>query len=219
MVDNATARMNMVESQLRTNKVTDQRVLEAFETIPRERFVPDHLRSLAYVDEDLRLKGERYLVEPMVQARLMNVADIRAEDVVLVVGAGTGYACAVLSTIAATVVGLESDPELAKLAESALQEQGVDNAVVIQGEMEKGYAKQGPYDVILVNGAVAEVPKALTDQLSPQGGRLVTVVRSGTGPGKGTVFERWDKAIGRRTLFDANTPVLPGFRKQPGFVF
>jgi protein-L-isoaspartate(D-aspartate) O-methyltransferase len=85
--------------------------------------------------------------------------------------------------------------------------------------MEKGYAKQGPYDVILVNGAVAEVPKTLTDQLSPQGGRLVTVVRSGHGPGKGTVYERWDKAVGRRTLFDANTPVLPGFRKQPGFVF
>jgi protein-L-isoaspartate(D-aspartate) O-methyltransferase len=125
----------------------------------------------------------------------------------------------VLSTIAATVVGLESDPELAKLAESALQEQGIDNAVVIQGEMDKGYAKQGPYDVILVNGAVAEVPKTLTDQLSPQGGRLVTVVRSGHGPGKGTVYERWDKAVGRRTLFDANTPVLPGFRKQPGFVF
>jgi len=219
MVDYATARMNMVESQLRTNKVTDQRVLEAFETMRRERFVPEQLRSLAYVDEDLRLKHDRYLVEPMVQARLMNAADLRPEDVVLVVGAGTGYACALLSTIAATVIGLESDPDLAKQAEAALQEQGIDNAVVIRGEMDKGYAKQGPYDVILVNGAVAEVPKALTDQLSPQGGRLVTVVRSGNGPGKGTVFERWDKAVGRRTLFDANTPVLPGFHKQTGFVF
>jgi protein-L-isoaspartate(D-aspartate) O-methyltransferase len=219
MVDYATARMNMVESQLRTNRVNDQRLLEAFETVPRERFVPEHLKSLAYVDEDLRLKDDRYLVEPMVQARLMNAAEIRASDVVMVVGASTGYACAILARIAATVVGLESDPELAKHAETTLQAEGVDNAVIIQGDLPQGYAKQGPYDVIIVNGAVAEVPKTLTDQLSPEGGRLATVVRAGSEPGKGSVFERWDKAVGRRTLFDANTPVLPGFRKQPGFVF
>jgi protein-L-isoaspartate(D-aspartate) O-methyltransferase len=219
MVDYATARMNMVESQLRTNRVADPRVLEAFETVPRERFVPQQLRSLAYVDEDLRITGNRYLVEPMVLARMLNAAELTPSDVALVVGAGTGYACAVLARIVATVVGLESDPALARQAEQALQEQGIDNAVVIQGALPEGYAEQGPYDVIVINGAVEELPRRLTDQLTPQGGRLVAVERAGNGPGKGTVFERWDQAVGRRTLFDANTPVLPGFEKQPGFVF
>lgn len=218
MVDYATVRMNMVESQLRTNKVTDQRVLEGFETVARERFVPEHLKSLAYIDEDLRIKDDRYMMEPMVLARLMNAAEIEPSDVVLVVGAGTGYALAILGRIAATVVGLESDKELAKEAEAALRDLAVDNAVVIQGDMTKGNAKQGPYDVILVNGAVGEVPKTLTDQLA-DGGRLLTVLREGNGPGKATLMERWGTAVGRRTLFDANTPVLPGFKRQVGFVF
>jgi len=218
MVDFATVRMNMVESQLRTNKVTDQRVLEGFETVPRERFVPERLKSLAYIDEDLRISGNRYMMEPMVLARLMDWADLQPSDVVLVVGAGSGYSLAILARIVATAVGLESDAELAKQGESRLQELGVDNAVMIQGEMSKGYAKQGPYDVILINGAVGEVPKTLTDQLT-DGGRLVTVVRSDTGPGRAMLMERWGDAVGRRTLFDANTPILPGFERQVGFVF
>lgn len=218
MVDFATARMNMVESQLRTNKVTDQRVLEGFETVPRERFVPRHLKSLAYVDEDLRVKDDRYMMEPMVLARLIDAADLSPSDVVLTVGAGTGYALAILGRIAATVVGLESDAEFVGQAETALEELGVDNAVVIQGEMTKGYPKQGAYDVILINGAVGEVPKALTDQLT-DGGRLLAVVRAGSGPGRATLLERWGEALGQRTLFDANTPILPGFQRQTGFVF
>lgn len=218
MVDFATARMNMVESQLRTNKVTDQRVLEGFETVPRERFVPRHLKSLAYIDEDLRVKDDRYMMEPMVLARLIDAADLSPSDVVLTVGAGTGYALAILGRIAATVVGLESDAEFVGQAETALDELGVDNAVVIQGEMTKGYPKQGAYDVILINGAVGEVPKALTDQLA-DGGRLLAVVRAGNGPGRAMLLERWGEALGRRTLFDANTPILPGFERQTGFVF
>jgi protein-L-isoaspartate(D-aspartate) O-methyltransferase len=218
-VDFETARMNMVESQLRTNKVTDQRVLEAFETVPRERFVPKHLKSLAYIDEDLRIAGSRYMVEPMVLARLLDHADLQPADVVLVVGSGTGYPLAVLSRLVATVIGLESDPALAEQGEAALREQSVDNVVVIQGDMAQGYKKQGPYDVILTNGAVGELPTALTDQLSPEGGRLLTVIRGDAGPGKATAMERWGEAVGRRTLFDANTPVLPGFERRRGFVF
>ena len=218
MVDFATVRMNMVESQLRTNKVTDQRVLEGFETVPRERFVPEHLKSLAYIDEDLRVGDGRYMMEPMVMARLMDAGDLSPSDVVLVVGAGTGYALAILGRIVATVVGLESDAGLAKQAETRLDELGVDNAVVIQGDMTKGYAQQGPYDVILINGAVGEVPKTLTDQLT-DGGRLLAVVREGAGPGRATLLERWGEALGRRTLFDANTPILKGFERQKGFVF
>jgi len=218
MVDHATARMNMVDSQLRTNRVTDRRLLEAFETVPRERFVPQHLRAIAYIDEDLRIKDDRYLMEPMVLARLLNDPPIEAGDVVLVVGSTTGYACAVAARVAATVVGLESDDELAAQAESTLQAMGVDNAVIVRGDLRQGAARQGPYNVILINGAVEEIPQAILDQLA-DGGRLATVMRDRPGMGKATLFERFGEAWGRRTLFDAATPILPGFARERGFVF
>jgi len=218
MVDHATARMNMVDSQLRTNRVTDRRLLEAFETVPRERFVPRHLQPIAYIDEDLRIKDDRYLMEPMVLARLLNDSPIEAGDVVLVVGSVTGYACAVAARVAATVVGLESDDELAAQAESTLQAMGVDNAVIVRGDLRQGAARQGPYNVILINGAVEEIPQAILDQLA-DGGRLATVMRDRPGMGKATLFERFGDAWGRRTLFDAATPILPGFARERGFVF
>ncbi len=218
MVDHATARMNMVDSQLRTNRVIDRRLLEAFETVPRERFVPRHLRAIAYIDEDLRIKDDRYLMEPMVLARLLNDSLIEAGDVILVVGAATGYACAVAARVAATVVGLESDEEFAAQAESTLQAMGVDNAVVVRGDLRQGASQQGPYNVILINGAVEEIPQAILDQLA-DGGRLATVMRDRPGMGKATLFERFGDAWGRRTLFDAATPILPGFARERGFVF
>ncbi|RDD63908.1 protein-L-isoaspartate O-methyltransferase family protein [Ferruginivarius sediminum] len=218
MVDFTAARMNMVDSQLRTNRVTDPRVLGAFETVPRERFVPEHLRSIAYVDEDLKIADGRYLMEPMVLARLLDAARIDASDVVLIVGAATGYACALTARIAATVVGLESDKDLAKQAEAMLSDQVTDNAVIVKGDLAKGYPKQAPYNVILINGAVEDVPERITDQLA-DGGRLLTVVKNGPGMGKAVLMERIGDAVGRRTLFDAATPVLPGFTREKGFVF
>lgn len=218
MVDYTTARMNMVESQLRTNRVTDPRVLDAFEDIPRERFVPRSLRPIAYVDEDLKIADGRYLMEPMVLARLLDAADIKADDIMLVVGAGSGYACALAARIAATVVGLESDKALAAQAEATLGELGVDNAVIVHGDLAKGYRKQAPYNVILINGAVAEVPERMTDELAEEG-RLLTVLRPRPGMGKAIRLERVGDAIGRRSLFDAATPILPGFEREAGFVF
>jgi protein-L-isoaspartate(D-aspartate) O-methyltransferase len=218
MLDFATARMNMVDSQLRTNRVTDPRVLDAFETVPRERFVPEHLRAIAYVDEDLRITRERYMMEPMVLARLLDAAAFEETDVMLIVGAATGYACALTARIAATVVGLESDKDLAKQAEAMLSDQVTDNAVIVKGDLAKGYPKQAPYNVILINGAVEEVPERITDQLADEG-RLLTVVNNGSGMGKAVLMERIGDAIGRRTLFDAATPVLPGFIREKGFVF
>lgn len=218
MVDYATARMNMVESQLRTNRVTNLRLLDAFENVPRERFVPESLKSIAYVDEDLRVKDDRYLMEPMVLARLLNDGAPTSTDVMLIVGCLTGYACAIAARVAATVVGLESDEELARQAERNLTDLGVDNAVVVRGNLRDGQPKQGPYNIIVVNGAVEEVPQGLFDQLA-DGGRLTTVMRDRPGMGKATIFERYGDAIGRRTMFDAGTPVLPGFHKEKGFVF
>ncbi len=217
MLDFATARINMVESQLRPNRVSDPRVIAAFETVPRERYVPEAKRAIAYVDEDLRITGARYMMEPMVLARLIEGAAPRSSEVALVVGAGMGYACAVLARLAGTVVGLENDEALAATAERTLAREGVDNAVVVGGDLTQGVPRQGPFNVILVNGGVETLPDALVDQLA-DGGRLVMVRRRGR-VGRGILLERVGNATGERVLFDANTPVLPDFTAEPGFVF
>jgi protein-L-isoaspartate(D-aspartate) O-methyltransferase len=217
-VDFAAARANMVDCQLRTNKVTDLRVLYSFETVPREDFVPEARRSIAYVDEDLEIAPGRYLIEPMVFARLVQAADIRPDDVVLEIGGGSGYGSAILSHLAATVVALESDRDLAGLAAAAHGGLGIDNVLAVDGALHDGYPKQAPYSVIVINGAVAEVPAAITDQLA-DGGRLVCVIREESGPGRATLMQRSGTVVSSRILFDAGTPLLPGFEHVPGFVF
>ena len=218
MVDFAAARSNMVESQIRTNKVTDPHLLDAFEPTPRERFVPEPLRGIAYVDEDVALGGERFVMEPMVLARLLQAARPGPGDVALDLGCGSGYATAILSRLVATVVALEVDAALAAAANQTLDELEIDNALVVEGQLAEGYPKQAPYNVILLNGAVSEVPLAIADQLA-EGGRLVTVVSVGAGLGRATLMRRDSGVISSRILCDASVPVLPGFEAAPGFVF
>ncbi len=218
MVDLATARMNMVESQLRPNRVTDPRIITAFETLPRERFVPEDRQAIAYVDEDLKIAKDRYLMEPMVLARLISAADVRPTDLALVVGCDTGYAAAVMASLAATVVALECDDDLAALAEKNLAALAVDNAVVVRGKLQQGYPKQAPYDVILINGGIEVILERIQEQLGDHG-RLVMVERRSQGCGRAVLIERFGDAFGRRTLFDAATPVLPGFEREKRFVF
>jgi protein-L-isoaspartate(D-aspartate) O-methyltransferase len=217
MLDFATARTNMVESQLRPNRVADHRVIAAFETVPRERYVPEAKRGIAYIDEDLRIGPDRYMMEPMVLARLIEGAQVTANDVCLVVGSALGYACAVLARLAGTVVGLESDETLADSAERTLAKEGVDNAVIVRGALPEGVPRQGPFNVILINGAIERLPEGLVTQLA-DGGRLVGVRREGR-VGRAVLLERFGDATGERVLFDANTPVLPAFRAERGFVF
>ncbi len=218
MVDFAAARSNMVESQIRTNKVTDPHLLDAFQTTPRERFVPEPLRGIAYIDEDVALGGERFMMEPMVLAKLLQAARPGPGDVALDLGCGSGYATAILSRLVATVVALEVDAGLAAAANQTLDELEIDNAVVVEGRLAEGYPKQAPYNVILLNGAVSEVPLAIADQLA-EGGRLVTVVSVGAGLGRATLMRRDSGVISSRILCDAAVPVLPGFEAAPGFVF
>jgi len=217
-MDYSLARSNMVDSQLRTNRVTDLRLLEAFETVPRERFVPEALRGIAYLDEDLDLGGGRSLMEPMVLARLLQAAQIEPGDIVLEVGCASGYTSAVLAGLAATIVAVESDPGLADLAERAFAELAIDNVVLVRGPLAAGSPEQGPYDVVLLNGAVDEAPQAIRDQLT-EGGRLVTVRSEPSGLGRALLMERLGGRFSSRTLFDANVSRLPGFQRAPGFVF
>lgn len=216
-MDYATARFNMIEGQIRPNGVTDAVVLEAMSAVPREKFVPRHLRAVAYTDEDLPLGKGRVLMEPMVCARLLQSAAVAPGDVVLEIGAGSGYITSVLSRMASTVVAVESEPDFAAQAVSTLASLGVDNAAVVSGKLPEGCPAQGPYDIIFVNGAVSAVPESLLQQLA-DGGRLISVVDC---VGQGTAFRyvRAGKTIGSRPVFDANVPLLPEFQKQQAFVF
>jgi protein-L-isoaspartate(D-aspartate) O-methyltransferase len=216
MIDFAVARRNMVASQIRTNQVTDTALLAAFGDIPRERFVPDQLRGVAYVDDDLPLKKGRFLMEPLVLAKLLQLAQVQPNEIVLDIGCATGYSTAVLARIANTVVALESDAELAARATATLSELGADNAVVVVAPLAEGYAKQGPYDVIVFGGALPHIPEAIARQLA-EGGRLVAVVGEGTG--RGTLMTKNRGILASRPAFDAATPVLPDFAPEQGFVF
>lgn len=223
MIDYTAARLNMVESQLRTNKITDPALLESFGTVPRELFVPENLRGMAYSDSNLEIGKGRCLLEPRVLGRLIQAANPQPGDMVLDVGCGSGYSTAILARLAATVVALESDKSLVDITNQTLTDLAIDNSIVVEGPLTEGYAKQGPYDVILINGSLAEIPPRLSEQLA-DGGRLVVVLRGGTnaargGIGRGTLVQRIGKTISSRSLFDAATPFLPEFMQEPGFVF
>ena len=211
------ARRKMVASQLRPNEVNDPAVIAAMGSIPREKFLKAAQRQFAYVDEDLAIGGGRVIMEPLVLARLLQLADTQPTDSAMVVAAGAGYSTAVLARLTSSVVGVESDAEFAVQAGRTLAELGVDNAAIVAGPVTAGAPSQGPFDVILINGAVDEVPEALRQQLA-DGGRLVCVLRQGP-VGRGTLITRAGQAFGTRQEFDAATAVLPGFERVPGFIF
>jgi protein-L-isoaspartate(D-aspartate) O-methyltransferase len=211
------ARRSMIDSQLRPNKVTDQALLDAMAVVPREQFVPRAMQAAAYVDEDLPLGNGRYLLEPMVLARLIQAAAPSSTDCVLDIGSATGYGAAILSRLAQTVVGLEVDGALADRANADLASFGVRNAMVLQGPLEQGVPRQAPYDAIVVEGLGDALPPLLLDQLA-DGGRLVGVFRD-RGLGRAMLYVRNGDAVSARVLFDASVALLPGFERRPEFVF
>lgn len=169
MFDFAKARKSMIDSQLRPSAVVDERILEAFATIPREQFVPNNFKALAYCDESIPLPRERFLLPPMTHARLLQAAAPQSHEIVLDVGCANGYSSAILSRLVSTVIALESDKTLAEQVEKLCETVGACNVVGVEGALEQGCAKHGPYDIIIVNGACAEIPQLLVDQLSPEG--------------------------------------------------
>jgi protein-L-isoaspartate(D-aspartate) O-methyltransferase len=216
--DYARARINMVENQLRPNRIEDRALIEAMLNVPRERFVPKTLAGVAYADEDLCLPNGGYLIEPLVLARLIQSARVDREDVVLVIGCATGYAAAVLARLAATVILMVPDEAAAAKVEPLLDELGADNVVVVVGgDPTAGHPGQAPFDVILLTGSVEAVPVALLEQIG-EGGRLVAVMANER-VGRGVLFTRLHGVIGQRTLFDAQLPRLPGVVREPEFAF
>jgi protein-L-isoaspartate(D-aspartate) O-methyltransferase len=215
----AEARRQMVLTQLRPNKVIDEQLIAAMAALPREQFVPKAYRGVAYMDEDVAVAPGRYLMEPMVLARLLQEAEIQSGEVALVVGSGTGYELGVLARLCSTVIGLEADAALAQQASQTLQALDIDNTAIVEGALKDGLAKQGPFNLILLAGAVPEIPAALLAQLA-DGGRLVGVVRPAGAPiGQAVLVKRSGELFPQRVLFDAGTPLLPGFERPAGFVF
>ena len=212
------ARAKMIDCQLRPNKVLDERILAAFARVQRELFVPEPLRGVAYVDEDLPLGRGRYLMEPMVAARLLQAAMPDRKDTALVVGAGVGYEAALLALLARSVVALEDDAELARLGRAALVDHRIASVIYAEESLPTGHRQRAPYDVILFGGAVAEIPSEIAAQLS-EGGRMAAVLRPGQGVGRGTLTTRTGGVLAQRVIFDAATPLLPGFVPKPAFVF
>ena len=186
--------------------------------MPRELFVPETLRGLAYVDEDLPIGKGRYLMEPMVLGRCLQIVGLSREDRVLEIGGGTGYGAAVIARIARHVVSVEADPELAARARVALSQAGAANVLVREGPLEQGCKERAPYDVIVFGGAVAQLPDAVTAQLAERG-RLIGVMKATPGLGKATLMVKARGALSRRVVFDAGTMLLPGFAPEPSFVF
>ncbi|HYG91529.1 MAG TPA: protein-L-isoaspartate O-methyltransferase [Azospirillum sp.] len=218
MSDYAAARFHMVECQIRPNKVTDHRLVDALMDVPREIFVPQTLRGVAYVDGDIAIGQGRYLIEPMIFARMLQEVGVDETAKVLDVGCGTGYSTAVLARLAASVVGLESDPALASRAKGALAQAGIANATVVNAPLGEGYAADAPYDVIVFEGAVSKVPTAICDQLA-EGGRMVVCVLGDGGLGEVRLYQRYGRAVSSRILFEAQPPLLPGFEPKPKFEF
>lgn len=214
MSDFAARRVMMVDTQVRPSDVTKYPVIAAMLAVPREAYVPTPMREAAYVGENLPLAPQRVLLEPRTFAKMLDAMDIRADELVLDVGAGLGYSAAVIARMAEAVVAVETEP-MASEAQANLGSERVDNVAVITGELVAGSARQAPFDAIVIEGGVEVVPDTLTAQLKV-GGRIAAlfmvgalgVVRIGTKTADGIVW---------RDTFNAAAPVLPGFARVRAF--
>ena len=217
MPDYAVQRLNMIDSQILANGVTDASVVEAFRQVPRERFVPSAMRSIAYADAEIEVVHGRSLLAPRTFAKLLQLAEIQPSDSVLDVGCATGYSTAVLALICRRVIGLEQDADLLRIASEVLHECGTRAASVAQGALPEGIRAAAPFDVIVVEGAFERRPDNLLAQLT-EGGRLVGILQN-SHQGHAVIYLKEPGRTGYRIGFDASAPVLSAFRQPAGFIF
>lgn len=216
MQDFASLRTMMVDTQVRTQDVTKFNVIEAMLSVAREAYLPESLRNVAYMGENVTLDGGRVVLEPRTQGKMLDALNVQPDELVLDLGCGLGYSAAVLAHLAEAVVAVEEIAGMAEDAQTILSSQGIDNVAVIEGALAEGSAKHGPYDVICIEGGVEEIPATLTDQLK-EGGRIAAIFMDGA-LGECRIGHKLDGKMNWRMAFNAAAPVLPGFTRQPGFV-
>lgn len=213
------ARKAMVESQLRPNKVIDEQVITAFAEVPREAFLPKSLREIAYIDEDIILSGGRFVMEPMVLARLVQAMGLQRRSTLLVVGCGTGYGAAICSYLVNSVIAIESRANMVERAEQVLADLDISNVAVVKSKLAEGFPAEAPFDAILVEGALETVPSRLLDQLAPDGVLAGVWRPAGSASGEASIWQASADSFVRTALFTAQIPGFEEFREKPKFVF
>jgi len=212
-------RKAMVDSQIRPNKVIDDRVISAFMAVPREQFVSKNMQNLAYIDEDIHLSGGRFILEAMVMARVLQELSLKPEHSVMLLGAGTGYTAAILSSLVSSVIAIETRAQMVEKAQQLVSDLDIGNVAIIKSRLQDGYASEAPYDAIIIEGGVEQVPGELLEQLN-DGGRLAAIWRpEGASVGEATIWHKTGEAVSKNALFTAQVPVLDEFRSKPKFTF
>jgi len=215
----AKLRKAMVDSQIRPNKVIDERVIRAFSNVPRELFVSRQMQELAYIDEDIQLSGGRVIIEAMVMARMIQAMKLTPSDNVMCIGAGTGYGAAILSSLAASVIAIETRTQMVEKAQQIVAGLDIGNVAVVKSRLQDGYPSEAPYQGIIIEGGVEYVPQVLFDQLS-DGGHMVSVLRpQGLDVGEATIWHKRNGHVTPKALFTAQVPVLDEFKLKPKFMF
>jgi protein-L-isoaspartate(D-aspartate) O-methyltransferase len=218
-MDFADARRLMVDGQLRPNRVEDPRIVAAMRDLPRERFLPAGLAARAYADADVPLPGGRAMLKPLVLARLVQLAAVKRGERALLLASGTGFGAALLAAIGAVVTAVEADPAFMAIARAALAATTGPGAVtLVEGPPGEGHAAAAPYDAIIIEGGVMEVPERLGEQLV-EGGRLVAIGLAGGPPGRALLLRKAGGALTTTIEFDAHAPAVPGFAGAPAFAF
>lgn len=214
MFDFAISRQHMVDGQIRTNDVTDLRIIRAFKSTAREMFIPKAKQAVAYSDVHINVDG-RCVIRPRDFSKMLQGLDIKPSDVALDIGCARGYSTAILAQLCETVVGLENSDDIVERATSQLVASDTLNAAVVKGDLKAGAREHGPFDIIFVNGAVPKVPQSWFDQLAV-GGRMAVVIKDGP-VGQATIFTRSKDAIGKVVICDASVPLMDGFAREPVF--
>ena len=213
------ARKNMVENQIRANKVTSSNVINAFLDVPREKFVPNALQEISYVDEDIQLSRNRFMMKPMILARLFQSLNLKGNENILHVGSNSGYGSAILSRMCSSVISLESDKKLFETSIHTFSNMGFDNVVPLHGSMENGVEKEAPFDIIFIEGSIEIEPKSLFGQLN-ENGKLIAIIRpANIKIGKAKLFFKISNEIGLENLFDAQVSKLSIFKSKTKFSF
>ncbi len=220
MIDFDAMRQNMITNQILSNKVTGSGLIQALHTVKREQFVPGTYHSVAYSECDLEIVAGRYLAQPMVVSRMIEAADPKPFESVLVVGSGTGYTCALLNFLCAKVIGLEENDQLFDYAEHIMSTTVFSHIQLIKGNLVNGWADGAPYDIILIEGGIDQLPDFAATQLAPENGRIIYFKNMGAGiPAQAIKCTIHNQRFNQQDLFEAHVPQLSAFKQQKGFSF